>query len=433
MRDTVVLFDDMRERIEKILQETGILLTDAGPLYLIRDLFGKMRIAVSDEWENDLEYGQKLQELASRLHEGLGVHAHSPERAVLFVASSMLDDLSGEKICSGAFWAERLVTGDRWWTVNDDSRESERPMRITLYSIKGGVGRSTTASILAWHLAQIGERVMVVDLDLESPGLSSAMLERDRQPEFGVVDWFVEDLVGQGVRLLEDMTATPQWAQDFDGNVRIVPAHGRDPGEYLAKLGRVYLGAGKAWTVRLDGLLQNLEDIYKPTIVLMESRSGLHDLAAATVTDLDAQVLLFAVDSVSTWIGYEVLFRHWRQVPDLARGIRDRLQIVSALTPTWVDTYGYLQGFREQSWGVFTHLYDDLSGEADLANDSFSFDLNDESGPHIPWPIYWNPGLATGASLRRMEESAVKPSYEIFLKQCEQLVGTFRSGASYSS
>ena len=433
MRDTVVLFDDMRERIEKILQETGIASADAGSLYLIRDLFGKVRIAVSDEWENDPEYGQTLQELASRLHEGLGAHAHSPEHAVLFVASSMLDNLSGEKICPGVFWAERLVTGDRWWTVNDDSPQSGRPIRLTFYSVKGGVGRSTSAAILAWHLAQIGERVMVVDLDLESPGLSSAMLEEDRQPKFGVVDWFVEDMVGQGGRLLEDMMATPQWVQDFEGDVRIVPAHGRNPGEYLAKLGRVYQDTGKAWTARLNGLLQNLEDIYKPTIVLMESRSGLHDLAAATVTDLNAQVLLFAVDSESTWTGYEVLFRHWKQFPDLVRRIRDRLQIVSALTPE-IGRDDYLKGFRERSWNMFRdHLYDEFLHNADPANDSFSFDLNDEDAPHFPWLINWNRGFAAGASLRNVQDTPVESAYGSFLEQCGQYIEMLRSNISSKS
>ena len=48
--------------------------------------------------------------------------------------------------------------------------------RFTLYSVKGGVGRTTTAAVLAWQLAHNGQRVLVVDLDLESPGLSSAML-----------------------------------------------------------------------------------------------------------------------------------------------------------------------------------------------------------------------------------------------------------------
>ena len=81
-----------------------------------------------------------------------------------------------------------------------------------------------------------------MDLDLESPGLSSAVLEPDRRPDFGITDWFVEELVGQGDQVLGSMTAAPRWAQDFDGDVRVVPAHGRESGEYLAKLGRVYNG-----------------------------------------------------------------------------------------------------------------------------------------------------------------------------------------------
>ena len=71
----------------------------------------------------------------------------------------------------------------------------------------GRMRRSTTAAALAWHLARKGERVLVVDLDLESPGLASALFEPERCPTFGMTDWFVEDLVGQGDQVLDDMTA----------------------------------------------------------------------------------------------------------------------------------------------------------------------------------------------------------------------------------
>ena len=140
--------------------------------------------------------------------------------------------------------------------------------------------------------------------------------------------------------------AAPQWVQDFDGDVRVAPAHGRKPGEYLAKLGRVYMDTAAPWTVRLKRLLKRLEADFEPQVVLLESRSGLHDIAAATVTDLDAQVLLFATDSASNWTDYEILFQHWQR-RDLARQMRERLSIVSALTPE-LDTEQYLQGFRER-------------------------------------------------------------------------------------
>ena len=148
-------------------------------------------------------------------------------------------------------------------------------------------------------------------------------------------------------------------------------------------------------------MLSQLEEKYKPSIVLLESRSGLHDIAATTVTDLDAEVLLFAVDADSHWTDYEILFRHW-QSHGLASKIRERLSIISALTPE-VDTKQYLRRFQERAWSLFRdHLYDEVS--SDHSGDQFSFDLNDENAPHNPIPIYWTRGLAAGASLRDVGE-----------------------------
>ena len=42
---------------------------------------------------------------------------------------------------------------------------------ITFYSYKGGSGRSMALANVAWVLASNGERVLVIDWDLEAPGL----------------------------------------------------------------------------------------------------------------------------------------------------------------------------------------------------------------------------------------------------------------------
>src|SRR5436305_1706735 len=50
----------------------------------------------------------------------------------------------------------------------------ERPPRgriVTFYSFKGGAGRSMALANVAWILASRGERVLVIDWDLEAPGL----------------------------------------------------------------------------------------------------------------------------------------------------------------------------------------------------------------------------------------------------------------------
>ena len=387
-------------------------------IYVIRDLYGKVRLAVSDTLENHPEARSFLKEDATLLYERLGVRSYPPEDGVLYLDAELIQELHGSsrEILPGVYLVDRLLTGSGWWSVSKDETATST---YTLYSIKGGVGRSTTAAVLAWHWAQRGERVLVVDLDLESPGLSSAMLHPSEQPEYGVVDWFVEDMVGQGDRALEDMFARPSWHQDFRGDVCIVPAHGRNPSEYLAKLGRVYLDTDVRWTQRLQRMLCNLRQLLKPTIVLLDSRSGLHDIAAATMTDLNAHVLLFGTDSDTNWQDYGILFAHWQDL-GLARDIRERLSIVSSLTPD-VSTEEYLEHFRERSWTLFQdHLYDHVESKAEP--DDFTFDLDEDDAPHDPIPIHWTRGLAAGASLRDFERTTVAQAYRQFLARVDRIV-----------
>ena len=427
MNDQFVPFDEVVDRVIDTIDTLGDILSDAVPVYLVRDLYGKVRISVSEDVRSHEPSTNALRALAQLLYDALGAHGYPARDGVLFVDPELLrtlDDVA-QKIRPGVYWADRLVTGHDWWTVADALPERQA-MRCTLYSIKGGVGRSTTAAVLAWHLARKGERVLVVDLDLESPGLTSAILNHELQPDFGVTDWFVEDLVGQGDRVAERMTAAPSWSHELQGDVRVVPAHGSEPGDYLAKLGRVYMDTDKSWTTRLARLLDRLEADFEPTLVLLESRSGLHDIAAATVTDLGAEVLLFATDSESTWSGYDMLFRHW-QLRQLTAKIGERLSIVSALTPE-LDTEKYLDKFRETAFYLFElRLYEQLDPNADPEGGFFSYDIYDEHAPHNPLPIHWTRGLAAGTSLRDLERTTVGQAYSQFLARFDELIRTGRA------
>ena len=416
MSSEFVPFDDMRRRAVRALE--GVNLPDI-PIYLVRNLYGKVSISVSDRVEDNEACRESLSRLACGLSAALGARGLPADDGVLYVSDSLLETLRDTaKLIDGfhkVFWEDRLVTGNGWWTAGD-LRPEGQAKRWTLFSVKGGVGRSTTAAVLARHLAREGERVLVVDLDLESPGLSSAMLAPGEEPDFGVVDWFVEDLVGQSNRVIERMTAAPGWARDFNGDARIVPAHGADPGEYLAKLGRVYMDRrNETWAARLDRMLGLLERDFQPSIVLIESRSGLQDIGAATVTDIGADILLFATDSASSWADYRILFRHWRE-SGLATEIRERLSIVSALTPP-KDTFPYLDRFEERAWELFRqHLYETLDPSSGV-DGGFSFDVQDPNGPHSPMPILWNEGLAAGTSLRDPDDRAVGMAYKDFFNR----------------
>ena len=425
MSRKLLFFDEVRNRVVAVLDATEFP-DDMLRIYLVRSLFGRLGISVSEH--DRARCGDAalnaLDRLAAALHDALGAYyARADGRAVLWVDKELLDTVhdTALEIRPGVFWVDRLLVGEDWWTVGDAHPDAV-PSRYTLHSVKGGMGRSTTAAVLAWHLARKGEDVLVIDLDIESPGLASAVFDKKELPTFGVTDWFVEALVGQGDAVLEDMVSAPAWAHDLPGDVWVAPAHGRDPGEYLAKLGRVYMDtAVDPWIARLRGLLEGLEATFKPGVVLLESRNGLHDIAAAAVTDIGAEVMLFAVDSPSTWTGYGILFDHWRAL-GLTPRIRDRLSIVSALTPE-PGAEEYVERFRENAWNLFRdRLYDSLPGPTEPP-DAVSYDLTSEDAPHNPMVIRWNRGLAAGTSLRRLEQSAVDQAYSPFLRRFDLLRG----------
>ncbi len=67
---------------------------------------------------------------------------------------------------------------------------------VTFYSYKGGTGRSMALANVAWILASNGQRVLVIDWDLEAPGLhryfSPFLVDQDLNSSQGVIDFILE-------------------------------------------------------------------------------------------------------------------------------------------------------------------------------------------------------------------------------------------------
>ncbi|MCA9547244.1 MAG: hypothetical protein KC613_22735, partial [Myxococcales bacterium] len=104
--------------------------------------------------------------------------------------------------------------------------------------------------------------------------------------------------------------------------IYVVPAFGKSTGDYLPKLGRVYLERGgqgpEPWHRRLQRMVKALEDKLGPDVVLLDSRTGLHDTSAALVMAMGAHTLMFALDTEQTWSAYKFLLDHWNQHPQVA-------------------------------------------------------------------------------------------------------------------
>jgi cellulose biosynthesis protein BcsQ len=390
-------------------------------LVINRDLNGRVRFIAPEQSRENETQRVDIETVYQALCERLASHAHTTGSGILYEASRELTCQGASLFTLSEFdnvWVvDRLATEANWAHI---APETEGVPRIVFFSIKGGVGRSTALAATAWHLAQEGKRVLVLDLDLESPGLSSALLPPERQPMYGITDWLVEDLVDNGNAIFDSMVATSNLSHD--GEIHVVPAHGADHGEYIAKLGRVWMpklhanGSREMWSARLMRLLEALEARIEPDVVLIDSRSGIDEIASACITDMGATlILLFALEGKQTWNGYRMLFEQWQRA-HVAEKIRERLKVVGAIVPE-LDPVTYLEGLRESAYEIFADtLYDEIapaSPEAigpasdgdgmwrvDELVEGWSFDEADDGAPHYPWAVNWHRSFAGLRSLQ---------------------------------
>jgi hypothetical protein len=372
-----------------------------GDMVVVRDIVGRIRLACAARPKN-------AEELAAKLHLLLGAFSVGKDGVLLFRDEMMLphtvfDSRDLAQVSEGVRLLERQVTGADW-TRGPLPRRSITSARVTFFGIKGGVGRSTALVAVARHLAEQGERVLVIDLDLESPGVTTSLLPADALPSFGICDWFVEDDVGQAdVDLLREMVGTSPLAAGTRGEIRVVPALGTTGQDhYAAKLSRLYAAPpGKGDTAeRLGRMVDALEAAERPTITLLDSRAGIHDIAAIAVTRLGATAaLLFAIDTPQTWMAYRLLFAAWHKDAKLLRGFRDGLRVVAAQIPE-TGRPEYLERLLDHSSRLFSdYIYESDPDEVDAPSDAedalsaaldrFNFDISDEGAPHAPVPIYW--------------------------------------------
>jgi hypothetical protein len=391
-----VRFDSALDNlIGSLAEKVPELLADG---IIIRDLYGKLRIVVNA----DAPEVERLDKLSAPVWIELGAYGRFDGRHILgtddfFDPDLMLHDPDiVEYVPAGTNWSARIldrqVTGQDWARA---AAKGSHPTRVAFYGLKGGVGRSTALVMEAYHLGTLGKNVLLIDFDLESPGLSGILLPFSELPEVGIVDWFVEDAVGQSAPIVERMAALSPISQmpGMRGSVRIVPAFGIDEHDYLAKLSRSFVdvpraaGGVEGFGARARRMIEALETAYKPDVVLIDARAGLHDLAAVSIVGLADSVLMFAVDTDQTWQGYKLLFSHWMERPSVLFSVRNKIVMIHAMFPE-EDQSRRTRSFIEHSHELFTSTI--YETEDETGAEVFNYDLMDTDAPHYPHRVFWN-------------------------------------------
>lgn len=318
-----------------------------------------------------------------------------------------------------------------WLKIAPPPIENSIP-RAVFFGVKGGVGRSSALTALAIRLADQGKRVLLIDADFESPGVSSSLLDSSARPDYGMVDWLTAqtlELEGLDDLALRQLVETSPLSKLTLGKILVAPSHGIRTQAYVSKLGRVYRTTTEGFTFsqRLGDLVSTLERLHEADVTLIDSRAGIDDTAAAAITQLNARVtFMFAINTQQTWDAYGLLFSHLQRHPSLntENDFRSKLRLVSALTPEEASLKGYWASFREAAYQVCASgLYDNVSADDNLERFNFAFD--DEDAPHFPFRITWDEVLRAFDPVR--EPSQLAPTvmakvFDDFLTRAERLL-----------
>jgi len=171
---------------------------------------------------------------------------------------------------------------------------------VTFYSYKGGVGRTMALANVAAKLAEEGRRVLLIDFDLEAPGLDAFEGLGCAKGHSGVVEYVAEYLAtGKAPPIGAFVRECLPSSTHLRGKLWLMPSGKKDQ-QYNRDRARIN------WTElydKYDGeqFIENwkadIDKTFAPDYVLIDSRTGLTDVGGICTLHLpQLVVLLYALN-----------------------------------------------------------------------------------------------------------------------------------------
>lgn len=286
-------------------------------------------------------------------------------------------------------WFER-VSEPAWKAV------SEGPPVVAFYSVKGGVGRTTALASFALQRAHQGERVCVIDFDLDAPGIGRLLAADDQgtTSPWGTIDFLLErpilelDVTDYVHRCPASLTG--------EGEILVVPA-GRVDDDYLTKLSRVDTDSPPGPEHPLRALLEAIRKTLDPHWILVDVRAGLSPAAGLLLGGFAHLYVLFATTNEQSWMTLRrALARLGSERIHDGRMQADCL-LVQAMIPDNAETAALAEAtFLARAEEEFAaHYYAEAPDDPATAEQLWTVaDLDDTDAPHVPVSLGYRGQLA---------------------------------------
>lgn len=242
---------------------------------------------------------------------------------------------------------------------------------VTFYSFKGGVGRTLALVNVGVKLAQTGRRVLLVDFDLEAPGIHTFEALQPKEQHPGILE-FVDDYVStHAASDVRDYVYEAAGVGQKNGRLWVMPA-GRCDRLYQAKLAGLdwqELYANHEGYLLLQDLKEQWRTAFEPDYVLIDSRTGHTDVQGICTRQLPNSVVVLFFPNKQNLDGLEGVVADIRSEEKPGDGKKIGLHFVMSNVPDLDDEEEILKQrqseFRSRlnftNLTALIHRYDSLT------------------------------------------------------------------------
>ena len=408
--------DDAHERAEGRLAAWLMNKGSDWRVVLVKDVLARLRVIL---WCPDGSWESARGEIDGQLNEAASV----------YWSESVLRGTAGEH--PDAAWQEqawekarphdatdRLRILDRhlsktgWFDAPAEPpwslRATDAPAIALFYSFKGGAGRSTALAATALHLAAAGERVAVLDADLDAPGVGSLLAGYDGTvASYGITDYLLEQRIlreagGIGTEDYHHRHAAGGGGEG--GDVFVYPA-GRFDHRYVEKLARIDYGVPpEGGPHPFVVLLERIRRDLAPRWILVDARAGLGDVSGFLTGGLCHFHVLLGSLADASWSGLELVLE--RLGGDRVRQGKPQLEcmLVASMVPRSDEALfrGCVERFADRAREAFSRHY---YAEPEEGDEFWTLDdLESADAPHVPIVLPYEERLATFRDLKDVAE-----------------------------
>lgn len=365
--------------------------------YVIQNVYGKIQVYIDVDDENLISCMER--QLKENIGNWLGGCGSLQKNS--FVKAEVESYIKVNSPVKDRIWLiEKYLTNVYWNenTVRNKKLDLQSKL-VCFYSYKGGVGRTTTMVMSAIEMAKRGKKIVMIDFDLEAPGVAS-IFPNESISQYGILDYLIESNVYErDIQIDEYMYPVSDCCHvnQAGGEIYVIPAYGKvvdnDTELYRKCLMRFNLDMPVYMekSTPIDGLLKKIDAFVKPDYIFIDTRSGLHQIGGITLARYADMAMLFFYGSRQNVEGMKMVF-------PILKSNETPFVLINSKVPAndevaAIEKRIYLEG----AYNALS-ICDEQYREGDVL-------IDDESGEHYPKEVPYNDSLEVVANMEQFRKA----------------------------